>query len=300
MSNTAQEQQLIQGQAGTLVSYPPELAQPTSCAARVAGPSLAAGLVAVAGVVDSVSGVVADVTPRGMSAIELAAPVAVVRGRRYLVVDSTTGARIVVESTETKTTDIVVLQSPLPVEVAAGALFLGYACTFPLTSSQVGITLGRGGCTWEATIAGRVVAWAQDWRVARRAVAYSLTATDVDQMSSYAKGMKPAGDDDWTESLRTSWWLYVAPALAAKGVAVERIVSWEVLNPWHLAALEHHLATTIPEAEADIRAEKKAAMVEARDLALSSFRMWIDDSDTMTPADPATSPLSLTTTFVTR
>lgn len=301
MASTGQEQQLIQGQAGTLVGYPPILGQATSVAARVGGPTLILPIVggALPGVVDSVATTTADIVPRGATSIPLAAAITVVRGRQYLVIDSSTGARVVVEAAVGGTVDTLVLQSPMPVEVAAGVDVVGFAVLYTVAALDVGTNLGRGVCQWEAVIDGRTVAWAQDWRVVRRVVAFNLTATDVDQMSSYAAGMKPAGDDDWTESLRASWWRYVAPALTAKGIAPERIVSWEVLNPWHLAALEHHLATTTPEADPQIRAEKAAALVEARTLALESVRFWADMPDDLAPpADVA--QLDLTVTFVTR
>lgn len=300
MASTAQEQQLIQGQAGTLVSYPPILAQPTSVVARVSGPTLTMPAVGVAGVVDTVATTTSTVAIRGATTIALASPIALVRGRQYLVVDSTTGARIVVESTETGTLSSLVMQSPLPVEVAAGAAVLGYAVLFAISAVDVGTNLGRGVASWEATIGGKIVAWAQDWRVVRRLVAFNLTGNDVEQMSPYATTMRPANDNDWTESLRTSWWLHVAPALAAKGIGSERIISWEVLNPWHLAALEYHLAVSTPDPDASIREEKKAALIEARDLALQSFRFWTDIADNLTPPAPTTAYLDLSTTFVTR
>lgn len=297
---TTQEQQLIQGQGATLVSYPPRLAKAASVTARVSTPSSDMPDVGVAAVVDSVTATTAEDAPRGSSVILLASNVAIVRGRRYVLVDIETGTRVVVESAVGGTTNALKTVSPLPSKIAYGSSLVGYACTFALDAATVGTTLGRCVIVWEAVIDGEPVTWAQDARVVRRVVAYSLTASDVEQWSSYSVQYQPNGDADWTESLSAAWSLHMVPAMLAKGIQPERIVSWEVLSAWHIAALEWHLANITPEQDPGIRAEKKTALIEARDLALASSRFWVDVSDDLAKPEDSTTPQPWTVTEVTR
>lgn len=301
MASTAQEQQLIVDESATVVGYPPELAQATDVTARIMTPATPLPTSGTAGTVDSVSTATNAAAKRGATSLSLAGAVSLVRGRRYVVVDATTGSRVAVEALVTGSSAALKLASPLPCDIASGSAVTGWAVTAALTAGEVGDTPGRGLVLWDATIGGVSVRWAQDLRVVRRRVAYSLTASDVEQLSPYASTMRPAADADWTESLWAAWSLYMVPAMLAKGAAPERVISWEALNPWHIAALEWHLAATTPEQDPDVRQQKKAAMVEARDLALASIRFWLDSSDDLAP--PTEDPNAVrefTVTYLTR
>lgn len=300
MVASAQEQQIVQGQAATLVSYPPRLAKASSATARVSTPSKDLPTVGAAAVVDSLTATTIATAARGSTTLLLTAAVSLIRGRQYVVIDAITGARVVIESTTAGSSDVIKLASPLPIDIEGGSSVIGYACTFALTSGEVGTTIGRCVAVWEATIDGEPIAWAQDARVVRRLVNHTLTASDIEKWSPYAVQLKPNGDDDWTETIGAAWARYMLPALLAKGVQPERIVSWEVLTPWHIAAIEMHIAMITPEPSADVRAEKKAALVEARDLALQSMRFWVDTSDDLTKPQDSTEPQSWSITYVSR
>jgi hypothetical protein len=300
MVASAQEQQIVQGQAATLVSYPPRLAKASAATARVSTPSLDMPAVGVAATVDSLSATTVQTALRGSTTLLLSAAASFVRGRQYVVIDAITGARVVIESTATGSTDTVKLASPLPIDIEGGSSVVGYACTFALTSGEVGTEIGRCVVAWEATIDGEAIAWAQDARVVRRLVNHAITATDIEKWSPYAVQLKPNGDDDWTETIGAAWARYMLPALLAKGVQPERIVSWEVLTPWHIAAIEMHIATVTPEPDINVRAEKKAALVEARDLALQSMRFWVDSADDLSKPQDSTEPQPWAITYVSR
>ena len=301
MSATAQEQQVITDESATVIGYPPELAQATDVTARVSTPATPLPTSGSAGTVDAVSTTTSAAALRGASLVTLAAAVSLVRGRQYVLTDATTGARVAVESTTTGSSSTLRTASPLPCDIASGSALTGWAVLFALTSGEVGSTPGRGVVLWDATIAGVSVRWAQDIRVVRRRVAYNLTASDVEKLSPYAGSLKPGGDDDWTESLHAAWSLHMVPALLAKGAVPERIISWEALNPWHLAALEWHLANTTPEPDQAIRESKKQQMIEARDLALASMRFWLDSGDDLAqPSEDPDAVREFSVTFLTR
>lgn len=300
MTSTAQEQQLIVGQAATVVGYPPTLAQPSSVTARVLTPARQLPDTGEAGTVDTTSTTLSAAASRGATALSVGSAT-FVRGRQYLLTDGTTGAVVVVEAAKGGTLTTLPLASPLPCDVASGSTLKGYAVLFALADSDVGDDPGRGVCLWSATVDGVVVPWAQDLRVVRRRVAYTLTASDVEKLSPYATTLRPANDDDWQESIAAAWALYLVPAMLAKGAVPERIVSWEAVMPWHLAALEHHLATTTPESDPDIRQEKRDRLVEARDLALASVRFWVDMSeDVAPPSEDPNAVRPFTVTYITR
>jgi hypothetical protein len=293
MVATSQEQQILEGQSATLVSYPPTLAQPSACTVRVGTPTtgLPDADSGSAGTVDTVSATVADGGKRGDTSLALTAAAAFVAGRQYVVVDDDTGARLVVESLTTETTDSRKMASPLVMPIAAGSAVLGYAVTAALSDAVVGDQIGRGVAIWSATIGGVITTWAQDIRIVRRQVAYSLTANDVEKLSPYASQLKPVNDDDWRESIQAAWTLYLVPPMLMAGIAPERINSWEVINPWHLAALEYHLAKTTPDPDADIREEKKADLAAIRDQTMKSMRFWVDVEDSESPPADDVAPI---------
>lgn len=301
MSARTQEQQLLTGQAATVVGYPPELAQASAVTARVQTPNQDLPDTGSAGAVDTLSTTLGAAASRGTTLLTLAGAVALVRGRQYVITDATTGARVVVESTVTATAAVLKCASPIPMDIAVGSAVVGYAVTFALTADQVGIDPGRGVVVWSATINGVVVTWAQDLRVERRRVAYTLTASDVAKLSPYSMQMRPGTDEDFTESIDAAWQLWLVPALLGMGAAPERIISWEAILPWHLAALEHHLAQTTPEPDPEVRAEKKGNLVEQRDLAKGSMRFWVDTADDVSaPADDPNDIGTFATTYMSR
>lgn len=226
-------------------------------------------------------------------------PPTVVDGRLYLITDADTGTVFVVEASASVTALTIELQEPLPTGVSVGSTFRGWACLLAVDAVDTD-KIGRGVAVWEATAAGVVQTWTQVMRVVARVVAYDLTAADVTRLSPYSARLKPADDEDWVETLDAAWNLEMIPQLLAKGLRPERIVSWQALNPWHVAEVEKRLAEQ-HETDADIRAEKVANALTKATLALSSIAFWYDDADDLAPdsEDPnAVRPWSVS--YVTR
>lgn len=287
MAHNTIEDQFVVGGSGVLVGYPPVMGLPSAATVFVATPSRARPAVAEAASVASASAAISVAHARGATVLTLGSAVPIVRGRLYIVTKASgVGARFTVRASNSGTTATVQLDDPLPIEILAGegATFSAFAVTFAITTAMTA-QIGRGSAEWTATVDGAVVTWAQDLRVVDRLSAPRLTAADVGRLSPYAARLQPPDDLVFDEIIDFAWLYGVVPQLIAKGLRPERIVSWEAINPWHLAEIEKRLADLF-ETESAIIDRRMAAALTAATLALSGSQFWYDAGDDLAvPAD---------------
>ena len=229
---------------------------------------------------DAVSGSLSGAHVRGATTLTLAGAVAVVKGRLYLVEDTTSGDVIVVEAAKSGSLASIPLREPLPRSFVTASTFKGWACLFSLTVTHTR-DVGRCVAVWECTALGATQRWSQDFRIVRRMIAWQLTATDLVSLSPYATQLQPPDDTDWLQTLEGAWSRWVSPVMLAKGIRPERITSWEIVNAWHIAAVELHLALQFERGGDGVvaKSEKMEALRVAEALALNSVRFWLDDGD---------------------
>lgn len=300
MAHNTIEDQFVVGGSGTLVSYPPIVGLPSSATVFVATPSRARPAVAEVAAVASASANITHSHPRGDTTLTLATAVPIVRGRLYVISKANgVGARFTVRAANSGTTATVELADPLPIQILAGegATFSAFAVTFPITTAMTE-EIGRGSAEWSATVDGAVVTWAQDLRVVERLSAPRFTAADVVRLSPYAARLQPPDDLVFDEIIDFAWLYGVVPQLIAKGLRPERIVSWEAINPWHLAEIEKRLADLF-ETDAAIIDRRMAAALTAATLALSGSQFWYDAGDDLAVPDDDDQP-TWSTSFVNR
>lgn len=275
----------------TLALYPsigglPAIASAAS--ARIRTPSTSLPDDGSAGTVSSISATVSVAgAAEGATSIPVTASTAWVEGEALLV-STAAGALFAIECDKTVTGTTLYLKSPLPTALASGDAILGWKVSIALTEAQTS-ERGPGIAVWTLTIGGvdRVVV--QDFLISRADVATSLDSSALVRLAPVVTQLRSPQDNDYTESIVAGWELIVEPALSAKGIRPERILSPKHLRPLHVAAVVLHLSRDY-EVDAQKRVEREAQFDAALDLALASEDLWYDASEELDGKDTSGVP----------
>ncbi len=266
------------------------LEQAASATVRIRTPAVALPDAGVAATVDAVSAVTDTDVDEGDTALVLEAPAAWVRGRQYLLT-LTTGEVFVVVAAKGGSSATLQLTEPLPCAALAGSTVQGYALTAALSPTQT-LGVGEGLALWTAvTAAGDVYTFSQQFRVVLRIPTSPLTWTRLATTYPLVHTLRPARDQDGSETIRAVWDVRLLPALEAKGILAERIMSPERLEPVHMAMCVHHLLAQDPAREQGFVDTWERAASHALELALASKDLWIDvEAEDEVPRDEDAPP----------
>lgn len=285
-------QRVLVGSTDTVISYPRLVADgvtmsgvPSSATARRVPPQDPDAYDAyVAATVDSLSTTTSGVTLEGADSITLAGSVTIVAGRRYLVTDADHGKQFTVTASQGGTSSTMYVEEPLPYRIASGSTVSGIAVTVALTATQTAEP-GSGYVLFRATVGGVVREWDEAFRIVRRITSVALTPTVLTQ--SYPVVRQIASNTDLTleEAINASWQMLVAPALSARGVLDEDVLTDDVLVPMHAAATAFHLARQWPVAPADFVARMEAAYEQAKQTTYDRIDLAVRSQD-VTPDLP--------------
>lgn len=249
---------VLVGSTATILSYPRLVADgfittgvPSSATARRVAPQSPDDVNSYqAATVDSVSTTTQGTTSEGADSISLAGSVSLVEGRRYLIVDATHGKRVVVQSSRTGSSSTLWLQEPLPTSIANGSTVSGIAVSVALTAAQTDDP-GSGYVLFRATVDGVVREWDEPFRIVRRITSVALTPTELTQSYPVVRQIASSSDLTLEEAIQASWRMVMVPALAARGVLDEDVMTDDVLVPMHAAATVLHLARQWPAAPSE-------------------------------------------------
>lgn len=270
-------QHLQVGVSGELVSYPPMPVHADAVTIRYRTPASPMQDDAVPAVVDPLNAEVASPAKAGADVLELREPPAIVARRSYIVV-LPSGLRVVVIARGAEDSKLH-LTEPLPVAVPEGSEVLGYAVSVPLSAGELE-RAGEGVAIWSVTADGFTSSWAQQLRVVRRQVAYTLTAPRLTSQSKLAARLRSPTDDGFDEVIEAAWNRYVLPALHAKQLLPERIISWELLEPVHIAAVELLL---LPESDVQARDLAREELARVTATVLAGAELWYDAAEAENP-----------------
>lgn len=213
-------------------------------------------------------------------------------GYPYLITDAVSGESFVVHASSVDTdADPMYLREPLPKAVAVSSLIAGHYAGVDLDTAETA-DAGVGYVEWRAitdTMGGgdEEIRWLTPFEIVERVnPTYTLTATALTTQSPLAKQLRRDNDGDYTEIIDAAWRRYVRPALLAKQIRPENIGSPGELEPVHIAAVELLLVESTPSLPPDARQERKAAFVEAMDLALQGRDLWVLPESTQEPTAP--------------
>lgn len=284
----------------TLVAYPPTLEQATSATVRVRTPSSSLPALGVTATVDSISGVTASEAVEGATSLELTQAKAFVRGRQYVVV-VTTGERFSVTCALGGTMTTLRMTEPLPLDVPATSVVLGYALTRQLATDQTS-AVGEGLALWTAALP---VAGAQTFgtvlRIVRRIPRFTLTTSRLTTGWPNVNQLRARTDVDMTETMQAVWDNRVIPLLEAKGIRAEQVLSAEPLEPVHGTAIVAHLMAMDTARSVEEREFWDERVRDALDIALSGQSFWVDtETETAEPRAEDGAPAAYTFTRLTR
>ena len=260
------EQKILRASTQTLIGYPrlaPQrllLAQPTSATVKLLMPAVQ-GTTYDAATVDTLSTTTQGAHSEGQDHVTLSASVALVAGRRYLI-EPGGGRFLDVQALQGGTTNQLWTAEPLPCDVPNGSAVRGWAVSIALTAAQtnqVGDALGL----FRAIISGTTYEWSESFRVVNRITSPRLTPTMLTHAYPILSSLRDTNDLDYEETIQATWEHRIVPALAAKGILDENVISDEALVPWHAAACVLHLVEPDPRFPSDF-VERMRASCEAQ------------------------------------
>lgn len=258
-----------QGEAATLVTYPPAAQRGTVATAtvRVSTPAVSlpdTGEAATLSTLDTTASASADAGTRVINAVDATGATP---GRKALF-----GETLVMEI-ESVDADVITLVQGIPEDLATGFVIKGLDITIALDSTDTA-TVGNALALW--TFDGIDVP--QPFAVSHRAVNYQLDTATLFHLAPFARRLLSSEDLDGHDAMAAAWELEVARHLLNLSIKPEEIRSWDAINTWHATAVVHFLLTNSPRPDPDEVARWHSYMVSKRSSALDSRRFWTGDN----------------------
>lgn len=286
-------QRVLVGSTDTILSYPRLTADgivttgvPSSATARRVTPQVPdASTAYVAATVDSLSTTTQGAHSEGDDSITLAGAVTIVAGRRYLITDASHGKAIVVVASRGGSLSELWLQEPLPCDIATGSTVKGIAVTVALDATQTAEP-GAGYVLFRATVDGVVREWDEPFRVVRRITSVALTPTELTQSYPTIRQIASSSDLTLEEAIQASWRMVMVPALAARGILDEDVLTDDVLVPMHAAATLLHLARQWPAAPTEFVDRLAASYEQIKQTTWDRIDLLTAPQDVLTPDVP--------------
>lgn len=266
---------------GTLTSH-----VSTAATARRIGPGAQDAVGSyVAATVDNFSTTTQGAHSEGSDSVTLAGSVSIVAGRRYLITDSTHGREIVVVATRGGNLSTLWIAEPLPCDIANNSTVKGVAITVALTAAQTA-SVGAGYVLFRATVDGVIREWEEAFRVVRRLTSIVLTPTTLTQTYPVVRKLASATDTTLEEAINAAWEVLIAPALSARGVLDEDIMTDDVVMPMHAAAVVLHLARQWPQASSDYVQRLEQTYEQTKQTTWDRIDFITASQDSVTPDPP--------------
>jgi len=286
-------QRVLVGSTDTILSYPRLTADgivttgvPSSATARRVTPQVPdASTAYVAATVDSLSTTTQGAHSEGGDSVTLAGAVTIVAGRRYLITDASHGKAIVVVASRGGSLSEMWLQEPLPCDIANGSTVKGIAVTVALDATQTAEP-GAGYVLFRATVDGVVREWDEPLRVVRRITSVALTPTELTQSYPTIRQIASSSDLTLEEAIQASWRMVMVPALAARGILDEDVLTDDVLVPMHAAATLLHLARQWPAAPTEFVDRLAASYEQIKQTTWDRIDLLTAPQDVLTPDVP--------------
>lgn len=286
-------QRVLVGSTDTILSYPRlstdggvSTGVPSSATARrIPSQSPDALGAYVAATVDPLSTTTQGAVPEGADSLPLAASVAIVAGRRYLVTDSSSARPVVVVAARSGTLSTLWLAEPLPCDLGHASTVSGLAVSVALTAAQT-IEPGAGYVLFKATVDGVVREWDESFRVVRRITSIALSPTELTQSYPVVRQIASSSDLTLEEAIQASWRMVLVPALAARGILDEDVLTDDVLVPMHAAATVVHLARQWPAAPSEFVSRLEASYEQIKQTTYDRIDLITRSQDEVTPEIP--------------
>lgn len=273
----ATELHILQGSTDTVYGYPPVLGLGKISALnhQVRTPSTDLQGSWVAATYDTVDTTLSASASEGATSVTVTSATGVTVGRTYILGLGAEAKRQLAVEVDSVSGTTVTLKDPLPCAVASADLFFGWQCSHQLTADETSQE-GEGLVKWQATIGSQTIEWDQQFRVVHSQVAYTLNAARLVSLFPMAHELQPPQDPDFRETIAAAWDAYLVPSIENAGMKVQRIHSWDRIEPWHATACVYHMLLNDRRTTAETLAMWGDKLVEARDKAISSPDFWYD------------------------
>lgn len=247
----------------TVLVYAPGVTSPASEAATV----------------DSVSTTLSAAASAGATSLSVASASGISAGISYLAATNYGYLPVEVEAVSGTT---LYLSDELPLALANGAAFVGWAVSHALTATETEHT-GEGHALWTVTMAdGTQHPWRQSFFVSKMEEAPTLTWPALARRFPLVSRLRPAEDRDGSETVEAGW-ADLRHYLDVRGVRPERIKSWDILEHPHALACVFHLVSLREELDPDEIDRWRDRYYTARESLLSNSReFWYDESENET------------------
>jgi hypothetical protein len=275
----ATEQKILLDSTQTVSAYPPMLGlgKITGVTHLLRTPSTDFQAAAEAASYDTVDTTLDAAASEGATSLSVASATGITAGRTYLLglaADATDNLAVEVASVVGTTVN---LKDPLPQAVASADLFFGWQVSHALLAAETEQE-GEGQVKWIATIGGETVTFDQQFRVVYAQVAYTLNGARLVSLMPITRSLQDPQDGTFQETIEAAWDAYLVPSIEKAGMKVQRITSWDRLEPWHATACVFHLMVNNPRTPEETLARWEQALVGARDDAIGSPDFWYDDT----------------------
>lgn len=208
----------------------------------------------------------------------------VVIGRRYLIADAVTLRGETFISDGNDGAGRIYLAEPLRRDYSASANVNGLLCSIALSSSQTA-QVGDGYVLFRATVGDQEYEWDEPFRVVRRITAVTLTTTSLMQLYPVARKLLSSTDTTGDEAIESVWRSVVVPLLSVKGVLDEDILTDDVIEPLHAAAVVLHLARQWPQAPSEFVQRLSDSYEQIKETTFARIDLAVRSQDEAVP-DP--------------
>jgi hypothetical protein len=268
--------QVPQGQAATLVAYPPEHLRGTVTAAtvRIGTPNVTMPDNGTAATVSSLDTTTDAAANRGDRTISVASATGATAGRKILIGDHEAELESISGTTLT-------LRLPLPLDVATGTVVKGLDLSIALDSTDTD-QAGNALAIWTVGTED----WTQPFVVAYRSVAYGLDAVGLRIRYPVIERLIPGRDADLSDAIEGAWLTEVEPHLLANEMKPENVISWSAIDDWHAAAVVYRAALNAPRLSPEAVDTWATNLSSARNRALDSRRFWYSETDDISGDQP--------------
>jgi hypothetical protein len=161
----------------------------------------------------------------------------------------------------------------------------GLAVSVALTAAQT-IEPGAGYVLFRATVDGVVREWDESFRVVRRITSIALSPTELTQSYPVVRQIASSSDLTLEEAIQASWRMVLVPALAARGILDEDVLTDDVLVPMHAAATVVHLARQWPAAPSEFVSRLEASYEQIKQTTYDRIDLITRSQDEVTPEIP--------------
>ena len=273
-------QQFKEDTAGTLAFYPPEQAVASAGTVALYAPGGSVLQAAAAVTIDSASTTLASAATDGARSVVLTSATGTAAGIKYLLQEAGKTHVVEVRSMSGTTAYLV---GELTADFTTAATWKGYRQTYALTATHTADRADNYRADWAYTIASVAHTATTSFDVVSAPDWWPTTIADVVGRYDRVGLLLDSRDLDGYELLRTSWQHMLKPALAARGMRIERIRDYDHLVPLHCACVNELLAenAAMIDPNALVMFELAKARRHEIQASITSDVPWYDSDDNL-------------------